>query len=205
MYIIAGLGNPDRKYAGTRHNMGFDAVTALSDKYGIALAKSGFQAKYGQGFINGRKVILMQPQTYMNLSGNAIGPMVNFYQVDPEEELIVIQDDIDLPVGQIRIRAKGSAGGHNGLKDIIRVLGTQNFTRIKIGVGGKPEGGDLVNHVLGHFTKDDEVLVRKALAQAAEAAVMIMEDGVQAAMNVYNAKPKKEPAEGTDTNDSAKN
>ena len=186
MYIIAGLGNPDRKYAGTRHNMGFDAVTALSDKYGIALAKSGFQAKYGQGFINGRKVILMQPQTYMNLSGNAIGPMVNFYQVDPEEELIVIQDDIDLPVGQIRIRAKGSAGGQNGLKHIISRLGTDEFVRIRVGTGAKPAGWDLADWVLSRFSKEDREKADDALDRAAKAAVCVVRDGADAAMNTYN-------------------
>ena len=186
MYIIAGLGNPDRKYAGTRHNIGFDVITYLSDKYNIELSKNGFKSKLGQGFIEGEKVLLMKPQTYMNLSGEAVGEAVNFYKLDAATELIIIQDDIDLSPGDIRIRTKGSAGGHNGIKSIISHIGGNDFVRIKLGVGGKPEGWDLADHVLSGFDRDTEPLIRKVIAVAGEAVLTVMKEGAEAAMNKYN-------------------
>ena len=186
MYIIAGLGNPDRKYAGTRHNIGFDVITYLSDKYDISLSKTGFKSKLGQGFLAGEKVLLMKPQTYMNLSGEAVGEAVNFYKIDTSTELIVVQDDIDLPPGNIRIRAKGSAGGHNGIKSIISHVGGNEFVRIKLGVGGKPEGRDLADHVLSGFDRDMEPLIRKVIEMAGEAVLTTMKVGAEAAMNKYN-------------------
>jgi len=186
MYIIAGLGNPDRKYAGTRHNIGFDVVTYLSDKYSISLSKTGFKSKLGQGFIDGEKVLLMKPQTYMNLSGEAVGEAVNFYKLDAATDLIIVQDDIDLPPGNIRIRTKGSAGGHNGIKSIISHVGGNEFIRIKVGVGGKPEGRDLADHVLSGFDRDTEPLIRKVIEKAGEAVLTIMKEGAEAAMNKYN-------------------
>lgn len=186
MYIIAGLGNPDRKYAGTRHNIGFDVVTYLSDKYNIGLSKTGFKSKLGQGFIDGEKVLLMKPQTYMNLSGEAVGEAVNFYKLDAATDLIIVQDDIDLPPGNIRIRTKGSAGGHNGIKSIISHVGGNEFIRIKVGVGGKPEGRDLADHVLSGFDRDTEPLIRKVIEKAGEAVLTIMKEGAEAAMNKYN-------------------
>ena len=186
MYIIAGLGNPDRKYAGTRHNIGFDVITYLSDKYDISLSKTGFKSKLGQGFLAGEKVLLMKPQTYMNLSGEAVGEAVNFYKIDTSTELIVVQDDIDLPPGNIRIRAKGSAGGHNGIKSIISHVGGNEFVRIKLGVGGKPEGRDLADHVLSGFDRDMETLIRKVIEMAGEAVLTTMKEGAEAAMNKYN-------------------
>lgn len=186
MYIIAGLGNPDRKYAGTRHNIGFDVITYLSDKYNIELSKNGFKSKLGQGFIEGEKVLLMKPQTYMNLSGEAVGEAVSFYKSDAATELIIIQDDIDLSPGDIRIRTKGSAGGHNGIKSIISHIGGNDFIRIKLGVGGKPEGWDLADHVLSGFDRDTEPLIRKVIAVAGEAVLTVMKEGAEAAMNKYN-------------------
>ena len=186
MYIIAGLGNPDRKYAGTRHNIGFDVITYLSDKYDISLSKTGFKSKLGQGFLVGEKVLLMKPQTYMNLSGEAVGEAVNFYKIDTSTELIVVQDDIDLPPGNIRIRTKGSAGGHNGIKSIISHVGGNEFVRIKLGVGGKPEGRDLADHVLSGFDRDTEPLIRKVIEMAGEAVLTTMKEGAEAAMNKYN-------------------
>lgn len=186
MYIIAGLGNPDRKYAGTRHNIGFDVVTYLSDKYNIGLSKTGFKSKLGQGFIDGEKVLLMKPQTYMNLSGEAVGEAVNFYKLEAATDLIIVQDDIDLPPGNIRIRAKGSAGGHNGIKSIISHVGGNEFIRIKVGVGSKPEGRDLADHVLSGFDRDTEPLIRKVIEKAGEAVLTIMKEGAEAAMNKYN-------------------
>lgn len=186
MYIIAGLGNPDRKYAGTRHNIGFDVITYLSDKYDISLSKTGFKSKLGQGFIDGEKVLLMKPQTYMNLSGEAVGEAVNFYRADAASELIIVQDDIDLEPGNIRIRSKGSAGGHNGIKSVISHIGGNEFVRIKVGVGGKPEGWDLADHVLSGFDRDTEPLIRKVIEKAGEAIVTVMKEGAEAAMNKYN-------------------
>ena len=190
MFLIVGLGNPGTKYAGTRHNIGFDTITHLSVEYDIKLNKKEHKAVCGAGFINGNKVILAQPQTFMNLSGESVREFVDFYHLDPESELIVISDDIDLEPGNIRVRPKGSAGGHNGLKNIIAHLGTQNFTRIKIGVGARPTEWDLADHVLARFDKDTEEIIRDAIDRAGKAAVTIMEEGPEAAMNKYNQKVK---------------
>lgn len=186
MYIIAGLGNPDRKYAGTRHNIGFDVITKLSDEYGISVNSKGFKSFYGTGLIEGEKVLLMKPMTYMNLSGEAVGEAVRFYKLDEKKKLIIVQDDIDLEPGALRIRVKGSAGGHNGIKSIINHLGGNEFIRLKLGVGGKPEGRDLADHVLGTFSKEMEPLIRKTLDVAAEAVLKIIKDGAEAAMNQFN-------------------
>lgn len=186
MFIIAGLGNPDRKYAGTRHNIGFDVITKLSDTYDISVNKKGFKSLYGMGVIEGEKVLLMKPMTYMNLSGEAVGEAVNFYKIDEKKELIIVQDDIDLDVGSLRIRAKGSAGGHNGIKSIINHLGGNEFIRLKFGVGGKPAGSDLAYHVLSPFSNEDEPLIRKTLDAAAKAILCIMKEGAEAGMNKFN-------------------
>ncbi|MCH5264824.1 MAG: aminoacyl-tRNA hydrolase [Lachnospiraceae bacterium] len=187
MYLIAGLGNPGMEYAATRHNIGFDMVTYLCDKYGISLRSKEHKALVGKGIIEGQKVMLAQPQTYMNLSGESLRALVDYYKLDIED-LIVIYDDISLEVGQIRVRPKGSAGGHNGIKNIINHLGTQEFARIKIGVGSKPEGGDLVKHVLGRFSKEEDGMVREIFGLAEEACTAIMTEGVDSAMNRVNGK-----------------
>ncbi len=188
MYIIAGLGNPEQKYDHTRHNVGFSVIDVLAQKYGIEMTGHDFKALTGKGRINGQQVLLMKPLTYMNLSGEAIWPAAAFYKIDPATELVVISDDIDLSVGEIRVRAKGSAGGHNGLKNIIAQLGTEQFPRVRVGVGGKPEGGDLVAHVLGKFSKDEEKILEQVREAAADAAVKVLEDGAEAAMNTFNGK-----------------
>lgn len=185
MYIIVGIGNPGREYAGTIHNIGFDVVTNLSDRYDISLSRTGFKSKLGQGFIEGEKVLLLKPQTYVNLSGEAIVEAVNFYKIDIPNELIVIQDDIDLNPGTIRIKRKGTAGGHNGLKNIISHVGN-NFVRIKVGVGAKPEGWDLKDYVLSKFNNDEEPLIREVIKEAADATVSVLKTGVEATMNKYN-------------------
>ena len=154
MFIIVGLGNPERKYDGTRHNIGFSAITVIADKYNISMDIEKHKAVCGKGYIEGQKVILAMPQTYMNLSGESVRELVDYYKIDPESELIVIYDDINLAPGRLRIREKGSAGGHNGIKNIISHLGTQVFPRIRIGVGEKPKGWDLADYVLGRFAKD---------------------------------------------------
>lgn len=186
MFIIAGLGNPERKYDGTRHNIGFSAVTALSDIYGIPIDFRKHKAVCGRGYIEGQKTLLAMPQTYMNLSGESIRELVDYYKIDPEEELIVIYDDVALAPGRLRIRARGSAGGHNGMKNIIQHLGTQEFVRIRIGVGEKPKGWDLADYVLGRFSREEEPVIREALKQAAEGCRLIVTQGVTAAMNQLN-------------------
>ena len=186
MFIIAGLGNPDEKYQGTRHNVGFDVVDRLAEKYQIAVDTKKHRALIGKGVIEGQKVLLVKPQTYMNLSGESIRSLVEYYKIDPEEELLVIYDDISLEVGQLRIRRKGSAGGHNGIKNIIEQLGTQNFLRVKVGVGEKPAGWDLADYVLGHFSKEEQVLMEEAFLRAADAASALLTEDVERVMNQYN-------------------
>ena len=190
MYIIVGLGNPERRYDGTRHNIGFSAVTALADIYGISMDMKKHRAVCGKGVIDGQKVILAMPQTYMNLSGESVRELVDYYKIDPEEELIVIYDDINLAPGKLRIRPKGSAGGHNGIKNIIAHLGTQVFPRIRIGVGEKPKGWDLADYVLGHFSTEDRAKVEEAIGHAMDAAVLMMQGEVDKEMNDYNSKSK---------------
>ena len=191
MFLIAGLGNPGRQYEKTRHNMGFDTIDELIERHRIPQGGIAHKAMYGKGMIAGEKVLTVKPLTYMNLSGEAIREYVNYYKMDPETELIVIYDDIDLEPGQIRIRKKGSAGGHNGIKSIIAQIGTQNFYRIKVGVGAKPKGWDLADYVLGRFSSEERELVDKAICDAADAVEMILKDGIEAAMNHYNGAAKK--------------
>jgi PTH1 family peptidyl-tRNA hydrolase len=190
MYVIAGLGNPTKEYENTRHNIGFMAVDYLADKYGISLLECKHKALMGKGIINGNKVVLVKPLTYMNLSGEAIRSVIDYYKVDEKEELIVIYDDISLDVGQLRIRKKGSAGGHNGIKNIIAHLGHDTFMRIKIGVGEKPKGYDLADYVLGHFTGDELKTMNESLKAVDGAVNLMLEGEVDKAMNDYNAKKK---------------
>ena len=184
MFVIVGLGNPDKKYEHTRHNIGFDVVDALAAKYNIDIKDKKHKALCGTGVIEGMKVLLVKPQTYMNLSGESVADVVNFYKIDPEEDMIVIFDDISLEPGRIRIRKKGSAGGHNGIKNIIAMTGTSGFKRIKVGVGEKPQGWDLADHVLGRFSDEDRQ--NEAIKNAMDAAVLIMQDETDRAMNLYN-------------------
>ena len=190
MYLIVGLGNPGKQYDKTRHNMGFDTIDELIDRHRIAGSGIDRKAMYGKGVIAGEKVILAKPMTYMNLSGEAVRELINYYKMDAETELVVIYDDIDLDPGQIRIRKKGSAGGHNGIKNIIAQLGTQNFYRIRVRNRAKPKGWDLADYVLGRFDKDERVLVDEAIKEAADAVELILAEGIETAMNRYNAKKK---------------
>lgn len=190
MFVIVGLGNPEKKYEGTRHNIGFAVIDALADKYNISIKDKKHKALCGTGVIEGVKVMLVKPLTYMNLSGDSVADVMNFYKLDPEEDMIVVYDDISLAPGNIRVRKKGSAGGHNGIKSIIARCGTQNFMRVKVGVGEKPEGWDLADHVLGHFSDEDSRLVREAVDDAIGAIVMMSRGDVDQAMNNYNAKKK---------------
>lgn len=195
MYIIAGLGNPGKKYERTRHNVGFDCIDVISDKYNIRVAENKGKALVGSGVINGQKVLLVKPQTFMNLSGTSIRELVNFYKIDEEEEFVVLFDDISLPPGEIRIRTKGSAGGHNGIKNIIEQLGTQNFSRVKIGVGEKPANWDLADYVLSRPEKDDEMAMKDGIMQAAEAVALMIEGNTEQAMNRFNVKKRKKVSE----------
>lgn len=184
MYAVIGLGNPDKEYDKTRHNIGFDVIDELASQMGIEVKTKRHKALCGVGTIGGEKVVLVKPQTYMNLSGESVRAVMDFYKLDPEEDIIVISDDISLATGKIRIRLQGSAGGHNGLKNIIAHTGTQKFKRVKVGVGANE--GDLIKHVLGKFGKEERVLVEDAIRNAAAAVeVMIIEDA-QTAMNKFN-------------------
>lgn len=192
MYIIVGLGNPGQKYENTRHNIGWQVLDALAEKHGINILENKFKGLVGKGVIEGEKVLLLKPLTYMNLSGEAVGEAVRFFKIDETTELIVIADDISLDAGQIRMRKKGSAGGHNGLKNIIAHLGHENFIRMKMGVGDKPAGYDLADYVLGHFSKEEEKILAESRSNAVLAIETVIRDGADKAMNLYNTKKKKE-------------
>ncbi|MGN8886279.1 aminoacyl-tRNA hydrolase [Blautia sp. HCP28S3_G10] len=188
MYLIVGLGNPGRQYEATRHNMGFDVIDKLVEEYRIPQGGVKFNAMYGKGIIGGQQALLMKPLSYMNLSGGPVRDMANYFKIDPETEMIVIYDDIDTEPGNLRIRKQGSAGGHNGIKDLIKQLGTQKFIRIKVGVGAKPQGWDLADYVLGRFDSKSRELVEDAQERACKAVEMILSDGPDAAMNEFNRK-----------------
>lgn len=188
MYIIVGLGNPTKEYNNTRHNIGFDVIDAIAEKYDISVLEKKHKALIGKGYIDGQKVILAKPLTYMNLSGESVRELVDYYKIDEQEELIVIYDDISLDVGQLRIRKKGSAGGHNGIKNIIAHLGHDTFIRIKVGVGEKPKGYDLADYVLGHFSTAERKIMNESAEKATDAVKIMMFEDADAAMNVYNKK-----------------
>lgn len=183
MFLIVGLGNPGKEYTGTRHNIGFEAVDYIADKYNIELNRIKFKGIFGEGMINGKKVILLKPTTYMNLSGESIREVVNFYKIS-NEDIIVIYDDISLEVGRLRIREKGSHGGHNGIKSIIANLSSDVFPRVKIGVGGPK--GDLVSHVLGKFSNSEIEVLRESIMATSEAVATILSRDTKEAMNKFN-------------------
>jgi len=188
MYVIVGLGNPGREYQNTRHNIGFDVIEALADVAGISVMERKHKAIIGKGVLDGQRVILVKPQTYMNLSGESVRDVIDYYKRDPTQDLIVVSDDTSLDVGNIRVRKKGSAGGHNGLKDIIAHLGHDTFMRVKMGVGEKPKGYDLADYVLGHFTGDERKVMDEAAKTAVEAIRMMMSGDIDRAMNQFNRK-----------------
>lgn len=187
MYIIAGLGNPSKEYEKTRHNAGFEAIDRLADQLNIQVKERKHKALCGKAMIDGEKVLLLKPQTFMNLSGESIRDAADFYKVDPQH-IIVIYDDISLDVGQLRVRGKGSAGGHNGIKSIIAHLGTQEFPRVRVGVGNKPDRMDLADYVLGRFSQVEQKVMEEAFQAAADAAQAVITDGIDRAMNRYNMK-----------------
>lgn len=192
MFIIVGLGNPTKEYEGTRHNVGFAVIDAIADKYNISVTERKNRAFCGKGIIAGQKVLLAKPQTYMNLSGESVRGLLDYFKIDEETELIVIYDDISLDVGQLRIRKKGSAGGHNGIKNIIAHLGTNVFQRIKVGVGEKPKEYDLADYVLGHFSKTEKERMEDGYKNVIEAVEMILQGEIDAAMNQFNKKVVRE-------------
>lgn len=190
MFIIVGLGNPTLQYEGTRHNVGFEVIDRLAEKYNITVETRKSRAFVGKGIIAGQKVLLAKPQTYMNLSGESVRSLVDYYKIDEESELLVIYDDVSLSEGQLRIRKKGSAGGHNGVKNIILHLDTQVFPRIKVGVGEKPKNFDLADYVLSHFSKSEREMMEEGYEKAVHAVEKILLGDIDGAMNEYNRKVK---------------
>lgn len=185
LFIIAGLGNPGTRYENTRHNVGFDAIDALAGKYGIKVSKLKHKALIGDGTIENEKVILVKPQTFMNLSGESIRDIVDWYKV-PLKNTILIYDDIDLAPGKIRVRPKGSAGTHNGMRSILYHIQSEDFPRVRIGIGKAPEGWQLADYVLSKFNEEDRKLVTEGIVNAAEAAATIIKSGIGTAMNKFN-------------------
>ena len=188
MYIIAGLGNPGKKYENTRHNIGFITIDSLASKHNITVDKLKFKALVGEGRISGQKVILVKPQTYMNLSGESVQEVMNFYKVDPQN-LIVIYDDIDIDLGTLRIRKSGSAGTHNGMRSIVQHINSTDFPRIRIGMGG-PSKGDLVDFVIGGMSKAESEVLKETVDNATEAIDCIIESGIDMSMNRFNTRKK---------------
>lgn len=185
MYLIVGLGNPEKDYANTRHNMGFDVINEITNITGIKVSKSKFNALYGMGEINNKKVILVKPQTYMNLSGESIIQFKKFYKIS-NKNIIVIYDDIDLKLGQIRLKAKGSSGTHNGMKSVIENLKTEEFIRIRIGIGTPENKEDIINYVIGAIPKREKEVLNKSIEKAAQSVIEILENGIDIAMNKFN-------------------
>ncbi len=191
MYVIAGLGNPERRYENTRHNVGFDVIGALAGQYNINMNIKKHKAICGMGIVAGQKTMLVKPQTYMNLSGESISEILSYYKLDVSKELIVIFDDISLMPGCIRVRRKGSAGGHNGIKSIIARTGSSDFARIKVGVGEKPDGWDLADYVLGRFLEEERERVNLAVKDACTAAGYMVNGEIDRAMNEFNTKKRE--------------
>lgn len=185
MYLIVGLGNPEAEYGKTRHNMGFNTINKIAEQYHINVNKTKFQGLSEVGTIEGQKVILVKPQTYMNLSGECVKPFVDFYKIE-KENILVIYDDMDIEPGKIKIRKKGSSGGHNGMKSIIQMIGTEEFPRIRIGIGRPVHSGDEINHVIGAIPEDEIPLLDKGIEKAKDAVIEILKNGVDIAMNKFN-------------------
>lgn len=185
MYIIAGLGNPGSKYENTRHNMGFKAIDAMASEFGIDVNRAKFKGLIGEGRIGSEKVILLKPQTYMNLSGQSVREIMNFYKI-PEDNLIVIYDDFDLPIGSIRVRKSGGPGTHNGMKSVVQELGSRKFPRVRVGIGSSD--GSTIQFVIGKVGKDEQQILNEAAEAAASAAADIIRIGIENAMNIHNTR-----------------
>jgi len=188
--VIVGLGNPENEYKGTRHNVGFEVINKLGHDYRIPVKKNKYRAHIGEGEIARRRVLLVKPQTYMNASGESVVAVLRFYKIPPSE-LIVVYDDVSLPVGDIRVREKGSAGGQKGMKSIIECLGTDDFPRVRIGIGQKPPDWDLADYVLSRFAKNELAVINESIGKAGDAVVLMLSEGIASAMNQYNTRIKK--------------
>jgi PTH1 family peptidyl-tRNA hydrolase len=197
MFVFVGLGNPDAKYRYTRHNSGFLALDFLAERLGITFGKRLGKSMVGEGRVGTQRVVLAKPLTYMNNSGEAVVELINWYKIDPAEELVVIYDDIDLPAGEIRVRSNGGSGTHNGMRSIIYLTGTESFPRIRVGIGKPLPEWDLAAYVLSVFSEEEKETIKKGLENAADAAQLILKDGISAAQQKYNVKKRKkdEPAE----------
>lgn len=185
MKLIVGLGNPENEYANTRHNMGFNVINKIAEEYNIDVTKTKFRGICGSGNINGEKIVLLKPQTYMNLSGESINQYMAFYKIEPED-LIIIYDDIDTQPGKIRVRKQGSAGTHNGMKSVVSCIGSENFTRVRVGIGMPEYKGDLMNYVIGNIREEDKENLNKGIELAQKAVIEIIKSGVDSAMNKFN-------------------
>ena len=185
MYIIIGLGNPEEEYSKTRHNMGFNAINKIAEQYGLKINKNKFQGLYESAIIEGQKVILIKPQTYMNLSGECVKQFVDFYKIQ-KEEILVIYDDMDIEPGKIKIRKKGGPGGHNGMKSIIKMLGTEELSRIRVGIGRPEHNGDEINYVIGAIPEEEIPKLNEGVENAKEAVIEVLKNGIDSAMNKLN-------------------
>ena len=185
MYLIVGLGNPEPDYAKTRHNMGFDVINQIAKKYDIDLGRNKFNAIFGSGIIEGEKIILIKPQTFMNSSGEAVKQYVDFYKI-PLENVIVIYDDMDTDIGKIRIRAKGGPGSHNGMKSVVENLSSQNFPRIRVGVGRPIDEFDKIDYVIGQIPDEEYIRLQEGKDKAADAVIYFLNNGIDNTMNIYN-------------------
>ena len=185
MYLIIGLGNPEEEYSKTRHNMGFNAINKIAEQYGLKINKNKFQGLYESAIIEGQKVILIKPQTYMNLSGECVKQFVDFYKIQ-KEEILVIYDDMDIEPGKIKIRKKGGPGGHNGMKSIIKMLVTEELSRIRVGIGRPEHNGDEINYVIGAIPEEEIPKLNEGVENAKEAVIEVLKNGIDSAMNKLN-------------------
>ena len=185
MYIIVGLGNPENEYANTRHNMGFDTINKIAKKYNMEFSKTNFKGIYGTGIIEGEKVILLKPQTFMNLSGESIKEIIDFYKLNTDN-LIIIYDDIDIEPGIIKLRKTGGPGTHNGMKSVIKEIGTEKFPRVRVGIGKPEHKGDLINYVIGKISEENRIILDKSTDLARDAVIEIIKNGMDKAMNLFN-------------------
>ena len=185
MYIIVGLGNPEPEYSNTRHNMGFDTINKIAKKYNIEFSKTNFKGIYGTGIIEREKVILLKPQTFMNLSGESIKEIIDFYKLNTDN-LIIIYDDIDIEPGIIKLRKTGGPGTHNGMKSVIKEIGTEKFPRVRIGIGKPEHKGDLINYVIGKIPEENKKILEKSTDLARDAVIEIIKSGIDKAMNCFN-------------------
>ena len=191
MYLIVGLGNPEPEYAKTRHNMGFDVINKIAKKYDIELSRRNYNAIFGSGIIEGKKVILVKPQTFMNSSGEAVKKYVDFYKI-PLGDVLVIYDDMDTDIGSIRVRAKGNAGSHNGMKSMINELNSVNFPRIRVGVGRPKDEFDKIDYVIGQVADEEYIELQKGQDKALDATIDYIKNGIDSAMNQFNVQIKEQ-------------